>query len=85
MADMFFGKITGVAKVIGLDEQVVKTIVGTVPPLSAVNYLRQGRTGSPDRQKRPLPAPTPSPFLVQEGATSRAEAFIQFVLSQTDQ
>jgi phosphate transport system substrate-binding protein len=33
------GKITGAAKVIGSDEQVVKTVVGTVPPLSAVAYL----------------------------------------------
>jgi phosphate transport system substrate-binding protein len=33
------GKITGAAKVIGSDEQVVKTVMGTVPPLSAVAYL----------------------------------------------
>jgi len=33
------GKITGAAKSIGSDEQVVKTIVGTLPPLSAVSYL----------------------------------------------
>jgi len=33
------GKITGTAKVIGPDEQVVKTVVGTLPPLSAVTYL----------------------------------------------
>lgn len=33
------GKITGAAKVIGSDEQVVKTVVGTLPPLSAVAYL----------------------------------------------
>jgi phosphate transport system substrate-binding protein len=33
------GKITGRAKVIGPDEQVVKTVVGTLPPLSAVAYL----------------------------------------------
>jgi len=33
------GKITGGAKVIGPDEQVVKTVVGTLPPLSAVAYL----------------------------------------------
>jgi phosphate transport system substrate-binding protein len=33
------GKITGTAKVIGSDEQVVKTVVGTLPPLSAVAYL----------------------------------------------
>ena len=33
------GKITGAAKVIGPDEQVVKTVVGTLPPLSAVAYL----------------------------------------------
>jgi phosphate transport system substrate-binding protein len=33
------GKITGAAKVIGSDEQVVKTVVGTVPALSAVAYL----------------------------------------------
>jgi phosphate transport system substrate-binding protein len=33
------GKITDAAKVIGSDEQVVKTVVGTVPPLSAVAYL----------------------------------------------
>ena len=33
------GKITGAAKVIGSDDQVVKTVVGTLPPLSAVTYL----------------------------------------------
>lgn len=33
------GKIHGAAKVIGSDEQVVKTVVGTLPPLSAVAYL----------------------------------------------
>ncbi|MDP1770625.1 MAG: substrate-binding domain-containing protein [Nitrospirota bacterium] len=33
------GKITGSAKVIGSDEQVVKTVVGTLPPLSAITYL----------------------------------------------
>ncbi len=33
------GKITGAAKTIGPDEQVVKTVVGTLPPLSAVAYL----------------------------------------------
>jgi phosphate transport system substrate-binding protein len=33
------GKITGTAKVIGPDEQVVRTVVGTIPPLSAVAYL----------------------------------------------
>lgn len=33
------GKITGAAKVIGSDDQVVKTVVGTLPPLSAVSYL----------------------------------------------
>jgi phosphate transport system substrate-binding protein len=33
------GKITSTAKVIGPDEQVVKTVVGTLPPLSAVAYL----------------------------------------------
>ena len=33
------GKMTGSAKVIGTDEQVVKTVVGTLPPLSAVAYL----------------------------------------------
>jgi phosphate transport system substrate-binding protein len=33
------GKITGAAKVIGPDEQVVRTVVGTIPPLSAVAYL----------------------------------------------
>ena len=33
------GKITGTAKVIGSDEQAVKTVVGTLPPLSAVTYL----------------------------------------------
>src|SRR4029078_2721809 len=31
--------ITGAAKVIGSDDQVVKTVVGTLPPLSAVTYL----------------------------------------------
>jgi phosphate transport system substrate-binding protein len=33
------GKITGAAKVIGSDEQVVKIVVGTLPPLSAIAYL----------------------------------------------
>jgi phosphate transport system substrate-binding protein len=33
------GKLTGQAKTIGPDEQVVKTIVGTLPPLSAVAYI----------------------------------------------
>lgn len=33
------GKITGTAKIIGPDEQVIKTVVGTLPPLSAVSYL----------------------------------------------
>lgn len=33
------GKITSSAKVIGPDEQVIKTVVGTLPPLSAVAYL----------------------------------------------
>jgi phosphate transport system substrate-binding protein len=33
------GKITGAAKVIGPDDQVIKTIVGTLPPQSAVAYL----------------------------------------------
>ncbi|MGH7183346.1 MAG: substrate-binding domain-containing protein, partial [Nitrospiraceae bacterium] len=33
------GKMTGAAKVIGPDDQVVKTVVGTLPPLSAVAYL----------------------------------------------
>jgi phosphate transport system substrate-binding protein len=33
------GKITAAAKMIGSDEQVVKTVVGTLPPLSAVAYL----------------------------------------------
>ncbi len=33
------GKITSAARTIGPDEQVVKTVVGTVPPLSAVAYL----------------------------------------------
>ena len=33
------GKITSAAKTIGPDEQVVKTVVGTIPPLSAVAYL----------------------------------------------
>ena len=37
------GKITGAAKVIGSDEQVVKTVVGTLPPLSAVAYLSLGQ------------------------------------------
>jgi phosphate transport system substrate-binding protein len=37
------GKITGAAKVIGSDEQVVKTVVGTLPPLSAVTYLPLGQ------------------------------------------
>jgi phosphate transport system substrate-binding protein len=33
------GKIPDSAKVIGLDEVVVKTVVGTLPPLSAVAYI----------------------------------------------
>ncbi len=33
------GKITESAKVIGRDEKVIKTVVGTLPPLSAVSYL----------------------------------------------
>jgi len=33
------GKIPNTAKVIGRDEQVVKTVVGTLPPLSATAYL----------------------------------------------
>ena len=33
------GKIPGQAKLINSDEQVVKTVVGTLPPLSAVAYL----------------------------------------------
>jgi phosphate transport system substrate-binding protein len=33
------GKISGAARMIGFDEQVVKTVVGTLPPLSAVAYL----------------------------------------------
>lgn len=33
------GKLTGQAKTIGPDEQVVKTVVGTLPPLSAVTYI----------------------------------------------
>ncbi|MFO0706174.1 MAG: substrate-binding domain-containing protein [Nitrospira sp.] len=33
------GKITDSAKVIGKDDKVVKTVVGTLPPLSAVAYI----------------------------------------------
>ena len=33
------GKIPGNAKVIGTDDKVVKTVVGTLPPLSAVAYI----------------------------------------------
>jgi len=33
------GKVTSAAKVIGSDEQAVKTVVGTLPPLSAITYL----------------------------------------------
>lgn len=33
------GKMAAAAKVIGSDEQVVTTVVGTLPPLSAVAYL----------------------------------------------
>ena len=33
------GQIAGSAKVIGFDEQAVKTVVGTLPPLSAITYL----------------------------------------------
>ena len=37
------GKITAAAKVIGPDVQVVKTVVGTLPPLSAIAYLSLGQ------------------------------------------
>jgi phosphate transport system substrate-binding protein len=33
------GKITDSAKVIGRDDKVIKTVVGTLPPLSAVSYV----------------------------------------------
>jgi phosphate transport system substrate-binding protein len=33
------GKISNSAKVIGQDDKVVKTVVGTLPPLSAVTYI----------------------------------------------
>jgi phosphate transport system substrate-binding protein len=33
------GKLTGQAKTIDSDEQVIKTVVGTLPPLSAVTYI----------------------------------------------
>ena len=33
------GKISDTAKVIGHDEKAVKTVVGTLPPLSAVTYI----------------------------------------------
>lgn len=33
------GKITDSAKVIGKDDKIVKTVVGTLPPLSAVAYI----------------------------------------------
>lgn len=33
------GKIPGQAKLIGSDEQVVKAVVGTLPPLSAIAYI----------------------------------------------
>lgn len=33
------GKIPGTAKVIGPDDTVIKTVVGTLPPLSAVAYV----------------------------------------------
>jgi phosphate transport system substrate-binding protein len=36
------GKIPGTAKVIGPDDTVVKTVVGTLPPLSAVAYVSLG-------------------------------------------
>ena len=105
VADMFSGKITGVAKVIGLDEQVVKTIVGTVPPLPAVNYLSlsQGLSvvsdGVPVRllpidkvePEAPIvkndryPLRHPVLFLSKKEPHLVAEAFIQFVLSQTGQ
>ena len=39
VADIVPGKITGAAKVIGPDEQVVKTVVGTLPPLSTIASL----------------------------------------------
>lgn len=37
------GKISDSAKVIGKDEKVVKTVVGTLPPLSAVAYISLGQ------------------------------------------
>ena len=37
------GKITESAKVIARDEKVIKTVVGTLPPLSAVSYLSLGQ------------------------------------------
>ncbi|TKS59914.1 MAG: hypothetical protein EWM72_01771 [Nitrospira sp.] len=36
------GKISNTAKVIGRDETVVKTVVGTLPPLSAAAYVSLG-------------------------------------------
>ncbi|MBI3603155.1 MAG: substrate-binding domain-containing protein [Nitrospirae bacterium] len=36
------GKIPDSAKVIGPDEKVIKTVAGTLPPLSAVTYLSLG-------------------------------------------
>ena len=39
VTDIFSGTITGAAKVPGLDERVIKALVGIPPPLSAVAYL----------------------------------------------
>jgi phosphate transport system substrate-binding protein len=103
VADMFSGKITGAAKVIGLDEQVVKTVVGTVPPLSAITSLSQGLSvvsgGVPVRllpidkvepevltvKDGRYPFRRPVLFLSKKEPHPVAEAFTQFVLSQTGQ
>jgi phosphate transport system substrate-binding protein len=37
------GKISDSAKVIGPDDKAIKTVVGTLPPLSAVTYISMGQ------------------------------------------
>ena len=90
---------------IGLDEQVVKTVVGTVPPLSAVTYLSLSQglsvvSGGVPVRLLPIDKVEPETLTVKDGRypfrrpvlflskkepPPVAEAFTQFVLSQTGQ
>ncbi|MEY4703995.1 MAG: hypothetical protein RL042_191 [Nitrospirota bacterium] len=99
------GKITGNAKVIGPDEQVVKTVVGTLPPLSAISYLSLSHGLSvvssgvavkllpidkiepevPTVKDGRYPLRRPLLLLAKKEPHPLAEAFTQFVLSQTGQ